>query len=160
MYLQYNSVCPPCRNWPPPPPPLPQASVYQRRGHTRLRVRGWGVPIRTTGEKLSNLSTLCKVARIRPLKAISTATYLCINCTGTCSRTIVAFSAEHQISVLIISFAGLLARSLICERCWIRTQVFAGGRAVGPKIFLSALVPRSRKSELRLRLHPLLRIVL
>jgi hypothetical protein len=35
---------------------LPHPRVYppprnQRGGHTRLRMRGWGVPIRTTGEK-------------------------------------------------------------------------------------------------------------
>ncbi len=35
-----------------PPPPLAQASVPSPEpmgGHTRLRVRGWEVPIRTTG---------------------------------------------------------------------------------------------------------------
>jgi hypothetical protein len=41
-----------------PPTPSPAVSVYpplnQRRGeHTRLRVRGWGVSIRTTGKKPS-----------------------------------------------------------------------------------------------------------
>jgi hypothetical protein len=45
-----------------PPPPLPQVSVAprnQKGGHTRLWVRGWGVPIRTTGEKKpSTLATM------------------------------------------------------------------------------------------------------
>ncbi len=35
----------------------------QRGGHTRLCVRGWGVPIRTTGKKPSTLSSLCSIYR-------------------------------------------------------------------------------------------------
>jgi hypothetical protein len=48
LYLEYHSVCPLVRfrNPPPPPPPEPKGG-----GHTRLRVRGGGVPIRTIGEK-------------------------------------------------------------------------------------------------------------
>jgi hypothetical protein len=38
----------PCLNWDPPPPPLVSDCVtpqnQRRRGHTRLRVRGWGGP--------------------------------------------------------------------------------------------------------------------
>ncbi len=44
-------------NWD-PPPPLPLASVSlppePKKGHTHLRVRGWGVLIRTTGETVSS----------------------------------------------------------------------------------------------------------
>jgi hypothetical protein len=47
----------------PPPAPLPQAGVFHPRnqmgrGHTRLRMREWGVPIRMTGEMPSTLCTL------------------------------------------------------------------------------------------------------
>jgi hypothetical protein len=49
IYKEYR------RNWDSPnPTPLSPASVPlhpERGGHTRLRVRGWGVPIPTTGEK-------------------------------------------------------------------------------------------------------------
>jgi hypothetical protein len=56
---------------------------------------------------------------------------------------------------LVIPFTGPLARSLICERRWNRTQVFSGGSVVEPKIFFW-----SQKSELRLMLQPRIRIVL
>ncbi len=57
LYLMYHSVCSFVRIGT-PTPPLPPASVppplrnQMERGHTRLRVKGWGwVPIRTIGEK-------------------------------------------------------------------------------------------------------------
>ncbi len=50
----------PYPNWD-PPPPLPPASVsppnQRGRGHTRLRVRGWGVPTRLLEKKPS--AVLC-----------------------------------------------------------------------------------------------------
>jgi hypothetical protein len=58
VYLEYQNVCPLGRiGTTPPTPALPQASVSprrtKRRGHTRLlRVSGWRVPIRLTGEKV------------------------------------------------------------------------------------------------------------
>ncbi len=63
-YLEYHSVCPLVRIGT-PPPPFSQASVPPPKGvvNTGLRVRGWGVPIRTTGEKkLRTLSTLFEVS--------------------------------------------------------------------------------------------------
>ncbi len=61
VYHEYQSVCPLVRIGTPHPlslcrvcPPRNQRG----RGHTRLLVRWWGVPIRTTGEKPCTLSTL------------------------------------------------------------------------------------------------------
>ncbi len=54
IYKEYHRVCPPRQNWDSPNPsrqrmcPSPQ---NRGAGLTRLRVRGGGVPIRTTGEK-------------------------------------------------------------------------------------------------------------
>ncbi len=64
LYKEYHSVCPLVGIWT-LPTPLSPASVplppEPKRGeHTRMRVRGWGVPIPTTGEKLSTLPTLCQ----------------------------------------------------------------------------------------------------
>jgi hypothetical protein len=54
----------PRRNWDSPTPPLasecaPPPGTKGGGGHNRLRVRGGGVPVPATGEKLSNLPTLC-----------------------------------------------------------------------------------------------------
>jgi len=54
--LSRQPVCPSPRN--------------QRGGHSRLRVRGWGVPIPTTGEKLSTLPTLCPTQNSRLFESI------------------------------------------------------------------------------------------
>jgi hypothetical protein len=62
IYLEYHSVCPLVRIGTRPPTPLPQASVYHLLVHHWCvphpgtkggdnRLRGGGVPIRTTGEK-------------------------------------------------------------------------------------------------------------
>ena len=65
-YIPRVPQCPFLRlNWD-PPPPLPQARVStprnQRGGHTRLRVRGWGVPIWTSGK--NTLRTAAKAPLI------------------------------------------------------------------------------------------------
>jgi len=53
IYLEYHSVCPLVRIGT-LPPNLTQECVPPRNlrgGYICLRVRGWGVPIRTTGDK-------------------------------------------------------------------------------------------------------------
>ncbi len=62
-----------------PPTPIPQARVPsppdQRVGvHTRLRLRGWGVPIPTTGEKNLALCLFCVLlAWIQNVEKVSTS---------------------------------------------------------------------------------------
>ncbi len=55
IYKEYHSVCPPVGNGISPNPLSPASvllpPVQGGGGHTRLRVRGWGSPIPTTGEK-------------------------------------------------------------------------------------------------------------
>ncbi len=54
LYIEYQSVCPFVRIGS-PGPPLPLASVspppVSKGGGATLRVRGWGGPVRTIGEK-------------------------------------------------------------------------------------------------------------
>ncbi len=69
IYLKYA----PRRNWD-SPPPLSPASVplppEPGGGHTRLRVRDWGVPIPTIGEKLNPLPTLCPTQNSRLFESV------------------------------------------------------------------------------------------
>jgi hypothetical protein len=83
IYLEYHSVCPlvPIGT----PHPLYRKRVFSsprtqsETRHTRLLVRGWGVPIRTTGEKAQNsvysVDCALRVCHFKWGKIVSSSTF-------------------------------------------------------------------------------------